>query len=488
MNIEVILPMLLFIVAVFFIGIYTSRYSRVSSDFLQEYFLGSRQLGGFILAMTMVTTYGSASSFIGGPGAAYQYGLSWVLLAMIQVVTGYIVLTVLGKKFAIIARKMKAVTLIDFLKERYQSKWVVLLSAISIILFLFSSMAAQWVGGGRLIQSVTGFNYPVALIIFALSVLIYVIIGGFRAVAITDSIQGVVMLAGTIIILIATVMAGGGVDAIIHHLKSEDPGLITPYGPHHQFSPSYITSFWILVGVGVVGLPQVTVRAMSYKDSKAMHRALIIGTIVVGVIMLGMHLSGVFARAVMPGVKTGDEVMPLLAIKVLPDWLAGVVLAAPMAAIMSTVNALLLIISSSIIKDIYINYFRPQSSEAHVRKISMSLTGLIGVLVLLFALHPPGLLIWLNLFAFGGLEATFIWPVVLGLYWKKGNSYGALASMLSGVLSYIVIQSWMPELLGVNPVVIPVLLSLVCFVIVSLLTQNQTYAVQKQVHARFWEV
>lgn len=488
MNTAVIIPMLLFIVVVFFLGIYTSKYTRVSSDFLQEYFLGSRQLGGFILAMTMVTTYGSASSFIGGPGAAYKYGLSWVLLAMIQVVTGYIVLTVLGKKFAIMARKMKAVTLIDFLKERYQNKWVVLLSALSIILFLFSSMAAQWVGGGRLIQSVTGFSYPLSLIIFALSVLIYVIIGGFRAVAITDSIQGIVMFAGTVIILIATIIAGGGVESIVHHLKTTDPGLITPYGPNHQFSASYITSFWILVGVGVVGLPQVAVRAMSYKDSKAMHRALIIGTIVVGVIMLGMHLSGVFARAIMPGVKVGDEVMPLLAIKVLPDWLAGVVLSAPMAAIMSTVNALLLIVSSSIIKDVYINYYRPNASQAHVKWLSMSLTGIIGVLVLLFSLHPPGLLIWLNLFAFGGLEATFIWPVVLGLYWKKGNAYGALASMIAGVVSYIIIQSWMPDLFGVNPVVVPVLLSLLSYVVVSLLTQNRTLEVQRQVLSRFWEV
>jgi sodium/pantothenate symporter len=349
-------------------------------------------------------------------------------------------------------------------------------------------MAAQWVGGGRLIQSVTGFSYPLSLIIFALSVLIYVIIGGFRAVAITDSIQGIVMFAGTVIILIATIIAGGGVESIVHHLKSTDPGLITPYGPNHQFSASYITSFWILVGVGVVGLPQVAVRAMSYKDSKAMHRALIIGTIVVGVIMLGMHLSGVFARAIMPGVKVGDEVMPLLAIKVLPDWLAGVVLSAPMAAIMSTVNALLLIVSSSIIKDVYINYYRPNASQAHVKWLSMSLTGIIGVLVLLFSLHPPGLLIWLNLFAFGGLEATFIWPVVLGLYWKKGNAYGALASMIAGVVSYIIIQSWMPDLFGVNPVVMPVLLSLLSYVVVSLLTQNRTLEVQRQVLSRFWEV
>ena len=103
----------------------------------------------------MIATYGSASSFIGGPGIAYNMGLGWVLLSAIQVVTGYIVLTVIGKKFAIIARKMEAITLIDYLKGRYNNKAVVILSAVCIIIFLFSATVAQWVGGGRLIESLT---------------------------------------------------------------------------------------------------------------------------------------------------------------------------------------------------------------------------------------------------------------------------------------------------------------------------------------------
>ncbi|TCP28772.1 sodium/pantothenate symporter [Scopulibacillus darangshiensis] len=488
MNWSVVIPMILFIIVVFLVGIYASKATQRSDDFLQEYFLGSRQLGGFILAMTMVTTYGSASSFIGGPGVAYTVGLSWVLLAMSQVVTGYIVLTVLGKKFAIMARKIKAVTLIDFLRERYQSKWVVILSALSIIIFLFSSMAAQWVGGGRLIQSVTGLPYLSALFIFAISVLVYVIIGGFRAVAITDAIQGIVMFAGTLIILIGTIIAGGGVDNIISDLKAIDPGLITPYGPDHQFSAAYISSFWILVGVGVVGLPQVAVRAMSYKDSKAMHRALIIGTIVVGVVMLGMHLSGVFARAVMPDIKVGDKVMPLLAIKVLPAWVAGVVLSAPMAAIMSTVNALLLLVSSSIIKDVYLNYIKQNASHQRVKRLSMGITGIVGVLVLIMAIKPPDLLIWLNLFAFGGLEAAFIWPVVMGLYWKRGNAYGALTSIIVGVVSYICFSTFIPSPFGMHAIVMPVILSFFGYVAGSLLTKDVDVFQQNKIISKFWSV
>src|SRR5699024_2254815 len=138
MNWEALFPLIGFLVMIFMVGMWASKRVSASNSFLQEYFLGDRSLGGFVLAMTMTATYGSASSFIGGPGVAYNEELGWVLLAMSQVVTGYFVLMILGKKFAIVTRRYKAVTMVDFLKERYQSKWVVLFSSISIIIFLRS--------------------------------------------------------------------------------------------------------------------------------------------------------------------------------------------------------------------------------------------------------------------------------------------------------------------------------------------------------------
>jgi len=433
-------------------------------------------MGGFILAMTMVATYGSASSFIGGPGIAYTQGLGWVLLAMAQLVTGYFTLMVLGKKFAIVARQYKAITLIDFLKERYKSKTVVILSAASIIIFLFSSMTAQWIGGARLVESLTGMPYSTALLIFAFSVLVFVIVGGFRAVALTDTVQGVVMFAGTLILLIATIKAGGGVSNIISDLAAENPNLITPFGAQHNLTPAYVSSFWILVGVGVVGLPQITVRAMSYKNSKAMHNAIIIGTVVVGFIMLGMHLIGVFARPVLPGIKIGDTVMPLLSMKVLPPFVAGIVLAAPMAAIMSTVDALLILVSSALVKDIYLNYIKPDAEDKQIKKVSFSVTAIIGIVVIILALSPPDLIVWLNLFSFGGLESVFIWPVILGLYWSKGNKYGAIASMIIGMGSYILLDRFYPNAFGLHTVVMPIVLSLLGFIIVSLVSQQKEAA------------
>jgi len=422
--------------------------------------------------MTMMATYGSASSFIGGPGIAYNTGLGWVLLAMAQLPAGYFVLMVLGKKFAIVSRRIQAITLIDFLKKRYESNTVIFVSALAIIVFLFASMTAQWVGGARLIQSLTGLDYTAALLIFAATVLIYVIIGGFRAVALTDALQGSVMIVGTVILLIGTIIAGGGIDNIMQALVAENPNFISPFGATENLTPLYVSTFWILIGLGVIGLPQIAVRAMSYKNSKSLHRAILIGTIGIGTIMFGMHLIGVLARPVMPGIEIADTVMPLLTLEVLPPVLAGIVLAAPMAAIMSTVNALLILVSSTVIKDIYLNFINPTATETQIKNRSFIVTTVIGLAVVLFALNPPDFLIWLNLFAFGGLEAAFLWSVVFGLYWKKANKYGAIASMVVGITLYILIDRLSPHIFGMHTVTLPILVSFVVFIVVSLVARK----------------
>lgn len=404
---SVIIPLFIFLIIIFAIGFWANKQVRQADSFLQEYFLGGREMGGFLLAMTMMATYGSASSFIGGPGVAYNMGLGWVLLAMAQLPAGYFVLMILGKKFAIISRRYEAITLIDYLKKRYDSNVVIILSAISIIVFLFASMTAQWVGGARLIESLTGLRYPVALLIFAVTVLVYVTIGGFRAVALTDAMQGTVMIIGTVILLIGTIIAGGGIENIMTSLAEENPQMLTPFGSDGSLTPLYVSTFWILIGLGVVGLPQIAVRAMSYKNSQSLHCAILIGTIGIGTIMFGMHLIGVLARPVLPGIEVGDKVMPLLTLEVLPPILAGIVLAAPMAAIMSTVNALLILVSSTFVKDIYLHFINPNASEKQIKSRSFWVTTIIGLAVVFFALKPPEFLIWLNLFAFGGLESAF---------------------------------------------------------------------------------
>lgn len=302
--------------------------------------------------MTLTATYISASSFIGGPGAAYKYGLGWVLLAMIQVPTIWLSLGILGKKFAILARRYNAITLNDMLQARYQSRAVVWIASVSLLVAFVGAIAVQFIGGARLLETAAGIKYETGLLIFGITIALYTAFGGFRASVLNDTMQGMVMLIGTIVLLVGVVHAAGGLHQAVDTLQRIDPQLVSPHGADDILSPTFMTSFWVLVCFGVIGLPHTAVRCISYKDSKAVHRGIVIGTIVVAILMFGMHLAGALGRAVLPGLTVPDLVIPTLMVQVLPPWAAGLFLAAPMAAIMSNVNAHLLQASATIIKDL----------------------------------------------------------------------------------------------------------------------------------------
>ncbi|WNN44753.1 MULTISPECIES: sodium/pantothenate symporter [Winslowiella] len=468
MQIEVLLPLLGYLLLVAGLSVYAVR-KRYEGNFLNEYFLGSRSMGGFVLAMTLTTTYISASSFIGGPGAAYKYGLGWVLLAMVQVPAVWLSLGVLGKKFAILARRYNAVTLNDMLYARYGSTLLVWFASLSLLVAFIGAMTVQFIGGARLLETAAGIPYDSGLLIFGLTIALYTAFGGFRASVLNDAMQGLVMLAGTFLLLFAVIHAAGGMHAAIDKLQKIDPQLLTPQGVDQIISPTFLASFSVLVCFGVIGLPHTAVRCISYKDSKAVHRGIIIGTIVVMILMSGMHLAGVLGRAVIPDLKIPDQVIPTLMITVLPPFAAGIFLAAPMAAIMSTINAQLLQSSATIVKDLYLR-LRPHqlTNEPLLKRMSGMITLVLGLLLLLAAWNPPDMIIWLNLLAFGGLEAVFLWPLVLGLYWEKANAAGALSGMLVGAAVYTLLASLDIQLLGFHPIVPALLLSLIAFLIGNL--------------------
>ncbi|MFK4765427.1 sodium/pantothenate symporter [Desulfobaculum sp. SPO524] len=473
-HVQAIIPVILYLAFSFAVALWARGKANAQSSsqgFLEDYFIGGRSMGGFVLAMTIIASYTSASSFVGGPGVAYALGLSWVLLAMIQVPATFLTLGVLGKRFAIMARKTNSVTLTDFLRARYKSDAVVILCSVALLVFFMAAMLAQFIGGARLFQAVTGYPYIVGLTLFGISVVFYTAIGGFRAVVLTDAIQGIVMVVAAVVVLNAVVTAGGGMSQCIATLKSIDPGLITPTGPKDAVPQPFILSFWILVGLGILGLPQTTQRCMAYRDSRAMHNAMIIGTVIIGFMILCAHLSGTLGRAVLPDLPAGDLAMPSLIMQLLSPFWAGVFIAGPLAAIMSTVDSMLLLASAAIIKDLYIHYRlggdASRMTSASLKQKSLISTSVIGLLVFLAAIEPPDLLVWINLFAFGGLEAVFLWPIILGLYWKQANSTGAVASILVGVSTFFVLTIAKPDMGGVHAIVPTTLASLVAFVLGS---------------------
>ena len=439
MQTDVVLPLVGYLALVFGLSIYAYT-RRQTGNFLNEYFIGNRSMGGFVLAMTLTATYISASSFIGGPGAAYKYGLGWVLLAMIQLPAVWLSLGVLGKKFAILARRYNAVTLNDMLYARYQSRLLVWLASISLLVAFVGAMTVQFIGGARLLETAAGIPYDTGLLIFGISIALYTSFGGFRASVLNDALQGLVMLIGTILLLVAVIHAAGGLHKAVETLQHIDPALVSPQGGDQILDVPFMASFWILVCFGVIGLPHTAVRCISYRDSKAVHRGIILGTIVVAILMFGMHLAGALGRAVLPDLKIPDQVIPTLMITVLPPLAAGIFLAAPMAAIMSTINAQLLQSSATIVKDLYLNLWPAElKNERKLARISSLSTLILGLLLLLAAWRPPEMIIWLNLLAFGGLEAVFLWPLVLGLYWERANAHGALSAMIVGAVCYTVL-------------------------------------------------
>lgn len=478
MNPELIVPLLLYLTAMLGLGVWLGR-RPPGAHFVQDYFLGNRSMGGFVLAMTMVATYASASSFIGGPGAAYRMGLGWVLLAMIQVPTVWLTLGVLGKQFAHIARRVEALTINDMLQARYQNPLVVLLAGLGLLAAFVATMVVQFIGGARLLETVTGLPYQGGLMLFAGSVLLYTLVGGFRAVVVTDAVQGVLMLLGTLVLLAGVLHAGGGAAALFAELAAIDPDLVSPRGPDGALGVSFMLSFWVLVCFGAIGLPHSAVRCLAYKDSTAMHRGIVIGTLVGAVLMFGMHFAGALGRVLVPDLTVPDKVMPTLMLTVLPPLLAGLFLAGPMAAIMSTIDSQLIQASATLVKDLYLNHLcKTPPTPAAIRRGSKLVTLVLGLIVLAAALSPPDMIIWLNLMAFGALQAIFFWPLVLGLYWWRGNSAGALASMLTGAVSYSLLLHFGVKPLGLHAIVPSLAASGLAYVLASLLTAPPTAEVR----------
>ena len=211
---------------------------------------------------------------------------------------------------------------------------------------------------------------------------------------------------------------------------------------------------------------------------------MIYGTLVVGVLMIGMHFIGTLAAPLLPkgGVETTDKVIPYVVMNYMPSWAAGVFLAAPLAAIMSTVDSLLILASATIIKDLYLNYISKRGPEKKVeskggeKKIalySFGLTAAIGIVVFIFALNPPDIIVWINLFAMGGLEATFFWPLIGGLYWKRANAKCCIASTIVGLVTFILFSQVISTPLGVHAIVVALFASGLAFAITGLLTKEK---------------
>ena len=194
----------------------------------------------------------------------YAGGYGWVLVSIFQVPTAFVALALLGKKFAILSRKLDLVTITDFLRLRYEHPAVVIVSSVGVVLFLVAYMVPQFVGGARVLQAVTGVNYNALLITFAGVVLLYTAFGGFLADAISDTFQGVLMLVGGAVVWVVLLSALGGLGPVNETVTDINPDLFTLPGPG-GFTPQMIASYSLQLGLMFCVLPHLAVRAMSYQ-------------------------------------------------------------------------------------------------------------------------------------------------------------------------------------------------------------------------------
>lgn len=476
-NIFGLMPVFLFMIAMLIVSFVLRKMAdrKTEGGFLKEYFAGSRSLGGFVLAMTTVATYSSVSSFVGGPGQAWNIGFGWIYMSVVQVTALILVLGILGKKMAMVSRKIDAVTVIDVIRHRYQSDALATISAVIIVLFFSATMVAQFVGGAKLFEAVTGYSYVTGLVVFGLVVVIYTTVGGFRGVAITDAICAVAMLIGMFLLLAGILKTGGGYASIMEHIASVKPEMLEPFSGGNMPMSLYISQ-WMLVGIFTIGLPQSVVRCLTYKDTKSLHRAIIIGTIVIGAMNIGMNFIGVLSQGVLTEDLAAyggsvDNIIPIAITRCLPPLLAGITIIGPIAASISTISSLLLTATSSIVKDVYIfesEKHGKKVSEKHTRLFSQMCTLVLGLLIFFISINPPDVIWKINMFAFGGLETAFCWVFFLGLFWKKANKYGAISAMVGGTISYCfcMLMGW--KAFGIHQILIGIVVSLLCMVIGSL--------------------
>ncbi|MDO5352286.1 MAG: sodium/pantothenate symporter [Succinatimonas sp.] len=458
-----IYPVIFFLIILLGIGIYANRGLKRSNNFQKEYFIANRSLGGVVLAMTLVATYGSVSSFVSGPGIAWNLGYGWVVFAAPQIITGFLILGIIGKKLAVLSRKTDALTIIDIIEERFHNKSLSLLLSLVLLIFFTAMVVGQFIGGAQIFAAITGLNYKIGLILFATVTVIYTS-SGFKAVVLTDTICAILMLVGMFCLGYVILDKGSGLDGItatISQINLDESGYSNNFKPNAggALPWSLLFSAWILVGFATIGLPQSAVRCLSYKTTFDLHKAMIVATIVCGALMIGMTLLGVLARGLVLDLPKGgtDAVIPELIVKEMNPLLAGITIIGPLAATMSTVSSLLIAASSAIVRDLYIQIVGNRHKELSIKKskiASILITITLGFISIILALYPMDIVAWVNLFAFGGLESAFLWPLVLGLFWKRMNASGALLGVIFGLGIYTVTMATGIKFLNCHNIVI----------------------------------
>jgi SSS family solute:Na+ symporter/sodium/pantothenate symporter len=478
-----------YIAGVFVLGALAHRLLKKGA-FLKEYFLGDRGLGAWVLGLTYVATSVSAGSFVGFPSLIYVHG--WIMALWIggYMVGGLVSKGTMAKRLNQVSRLSGAITVPDVLRDRFQSPALGVLSSVFLLLFLVFNLVGQFKAGGVIMREATGGvretaayqgaragtasalaqtglwtpetaeekghffdreypDYVLGMLVFALTVVAYTAYGGFWAVTWTDVLQGIVIVLGAVLLMVLALWKVGGLTAATTKLQEIDPRLVTGPGPNDFLPPGLAVSYFFLWTVGAMGQPVGMVRLMACRDTPTLRRSLFMIGFYYFLIYLPLVVTFVCARALYPTEYLGqsDRIMPTMALRLTDDWplLGGLILAAPFAAAMSAVAGFLLLMSSSLVRDLYQRNINPNVSQRGVKWVSYITTAVVGAIVTLMSLRPPHYLQYLILFTGAGMGCTFLAPTVLGLYWRRATRAGALAGLVGGfgTVTVLYVLGWL---------------------------------------------
>jgi sodium/pantothenate symporter len=482
-----------YMIGVFVLGALSHQLLQRGS-FLKEYFLGDRQLNAWVLGLTYVATSVSAGSFVGFPSLIYRNG--WIMALWIAgyMVTGLVSKGALAKRLNQVSRLSGAITVPDVLRDRFQSPLLGLLASLFLLFFLLFNLVGQFKAGGDIMRQACGgvtempayraarqatvdtltalrawdektavqqenpfygLQYPdyiLGVLLFSLTVVAYTAYGGFWAVTWTDVLQGIMIVAGAVLLMVLALTKVGGLTQATNRLREIDPHLITGPGPDSFLGPGLAVSYFFLWTIGSMGQPVGMVRLMACRDTPTLRRALFMIGFYYALIYLPLVVTFVCARALYGDeyLANSDSIMPATALRLTADWplLGGLILAAPYAAAMSAVAGFLLLMSSSLVRDIYQRNINPMVSPRLVRGVTYGTTAVVGIIVTVAAFWPPRFLQYLIIFTGSGMACTYLGPTVLALYWRRATRAGALASLVGGFLTVLLL--WCLGYLGVG--------------------------------------
>ncbi|MBL7074429.1 hypothetical protein ISS37_04220 [candidate division KSB1 bacterium] len=438
----------------------------------KEFYAAGRGLGGIVVALIIAGGLASAGTFIAGPGMTYAYGYSWVLFNNFQIFMNLALLAPIGIIVGIVARRVNAVTYLDIFKARYQSKAIIILLAVLVTIFLIPYMSVQFVGSARVIAQMTDMGFFPSLALGSLVVLVYCVLGGMRGTSLAILIQGIVITVGCILLFIGTVNYAGGFKRSTEILAAQDINFLSPT-MGGAFSPAFAFSIACITGLFVVGMPHAMLGALTYKNTRALKRGIWMGGILVLIWTLLLCMAGVIGRSIKPDLAVPDEIAPWLAMHVMPEALGGVVLAGIVAGIQTTVAAMAIIITSSIAKNL-LRELKPDISSEKIKSASRwTMGGCLAIAIALALLQPP-LIQWIIFFSIGGLQTATFGPILLGMFWKRGNQWGTIASITWGMITYALAKTIVPQiaLWGTFESFVPTITSVIVYVVVSLATPN----------------